>query len=355
MWKYLVAILVSVGVIAGGHYFYRHRHQLFRPDFDRTGGTLLVFEIDGEPPAGGLGELLDVLQKRFDPGGSAGVVFRVDEEGRVEIGVPSGKQHDDLVESIKRLAGRPGVVEFRVIANRADDEPVCKVVEVPVKGAKLDVPPPPPRNAGGGDEFPLSRPVAPASRYRWILLSDVQVKSLYVDRLALTRENPGDLPKVEESVRKGVPFSPTFLSEALVQARVLHPGADPTFFMLVREPAEKEEIGVGALENVRLSGGRGRAVISFRFSRTAAGRYSELIQNNSGRPSGMMYWKLLTLLDGEGLGMPYMAGGSRREVQFQGVFGTSEAEDIVVLLRGGPLPCKLKPKPVREISVGKKK
>jgi hypothetical protein len=352
MWKYLFAIVVTIGVIAGGHYMYQHRHQFFRPDFDRTGGTLLVFEIEDELPAGGLDEVLDVIQKRFDPGGSAGIVARVDEEGRVEVCVPFGKQHDDLVERTKRLAVQPAAVAFRAVATRSDDEPVYKVVEMPVKAVKLDVPPPPPRNEHGGEEFPLSRPIASPSRYRWIRLSDGQVKLLYLDRLGLTRENPGDQSKVEESVRKGVPLSPTFMSQLVVQARLLKEAAEPSFFLLVREPAAKEDVRTGPLENVRVSGGRGRAGISFRLSKTTDSRLMELMQNVSIMPSGLMNWQVVLLLDGEALGAPYSLGASRRELQLNGDFTVSEAEDMVVLLRGGPLPCRLKF--LREIGVGKK-
>ncbi len=353
MWKYLVAILVSAAVIVGGRYFYRHRHDLFRPDFDRTGGTLLVFEIEGEPPAGSLDRLFDVLQKRFDPGGGEGLVFRVDEEGRIEVGIPQGKQHDDLVDSVKRLAARPGVIEFRVTASRSEDEPVYKAVEVPPKGVKLDVPPPPPVNATGGEEFPLSRPIAPASRYRWIRLSEGQVKSLSLDRIGLTHGNPLDRAKVEDSVHKGVPFSPTAAMDTLVQARVLAPGADPALFMLVREPAQNEDIRMGALENVRINGGRGRMAISFRLSRSDAVRLSELRQQSGMMPGAFVYWKLILLLDGQALGSPLMTESNRREVELLGDFTVSEAEDLAVLLRGGPLPYPLKSDP-RQISVGKK-
>ena len=355
MWKYLVAILVSVAVIFGGRYFYRHRHELFRPDFDRTGGTLLVFETDSEPPAGGLEELLDVLQKRFDPSRSEGLVFRVDEEGRIEVGVPQSKQHDDLADSVKRMAARPGMVEFRVTATRTEDEAVFKAVELPVKGAKLDVPPLPPVNAHGGEDFPLARSIAPSSRYRWVRLSAGQTKSLRLDRIGLMHESPLDRAKVEDSVRKGVPFSPTYMMEAFLQARVLAPGTDPAFFMLVREPAQNEEVRMGALENVRINGGRGHASISFRLSRSDAGLVSELRHNNALVPGGFMYWKMMILVDGESLGAPMMSESNRREVELLGDYTLSEAEDLVVLLRGGPLPCRLKPTPPREISVGRKK
>jgi hypothetical protein len=354
MWKYLVAIVVAAAVIAGGQYFYHHRHQLFRPDLDQTGGTVLVFEIDGDPPAGGLDDVLDVLQKRFDPGSAAGVVVRVDDEGRVEIGVPSGKQHDDLVDRVKRLAARTAQAEFRFVARRSDDEPAFKAAEAPVKGAKLDAPPPPLRNSSGGEEFPVSRPTAPTSRYRWVPLSEEQVKAMQLDRLSLSRGNPLDQTRVEDSVRKGVPFTPNITPDWLAQARELRPGADPSFFVLVREPAVGEKSRVGALEGVHASGGRGRTMISFRLGRASGDGLFTALQNNGGPAGGVLpIWQLVILLDGEAISSPYSGGGTRRDVHLYGDFSASEADDLVVLLRGGPLPCRLKF--LREIGVARKK
>jgi hypothetical protein len=356
MWKYLLAIVVAAGIIYGGRYFYLHRQELFRPDFDRTGGTLLVFEIDGEPPAGGLDDLLDVLQKRFDPGSGTGVVIRVDDEGRVEIGVPSGKQHDDLVESVKRIAARPGVIEFRIIANRSDDDAVFTAALVPPKGEKLDVAPSPPRNARGGNEFPLKSPAGQTSRYRWVLLNDAQLNMRQLDRGGLAR-SPFDQPHVEESHRKGVPFSPHFMNHELLQARKLPLRTDPAFYVLVREPPDKEKLRVGALENIRIQGlrGRGRAVIQFRFRRGEGDRVLDMVWNTNPGMGGSAFQQLLLLLDDEVLGMPMRTASNRREMQLYGDFSITDAEEIVMLMRGGPLPCRLKPKPVREISMSRKK
>jgi hypothetical protein len=356
MWKYLLAIVVAAGIIFGSRYFYVHRQELFRPDFERTGGTLLVFEIDGEPPAGGLDDLLDVLQKRFDPGGGEGVVVRVDDEGRVEIGVPSGKQHDDLVESIKRVAPRPGVIEFRIIAHNSDDEAAFTAAMTPVKGEKLDAPPSPPRNATGGGEFPLKSPGGLSSRYRWVLLSEAQLNMRQLDRGGLVH-NPFDQPQVENSYRKGVPFAPHFMNHELMQARILPGRTDPAFFILVREPADKENFRVGALENIRVQGlrGRGNGLVQFRLRRGEGERFLDMWSNMGPRTGGAMFQQLLLLLDDEVLGMPMRVGSNRRDMQLYGDFNTTEAEEIVMLMRGGPLPCRLKPKPVREIGMSAKK
>ena len=53
MVKNLLSLVVAAVIITGGVLLYKNRHQLFRPDFDRSGGTLLVFEVaEHRPPAG---------------------------------------------------------------------------------------------------------------------------------------------------------------------------------------------------------------------------------------------------------------------------------------------------------------
>src|SRR5262245_36093947 len=116
MWKKFLPLFIAAGTLAGGVSLYHFRHTLFRPSFDRAGGTLVAFAVDGEPPAEGLEETVEALRRRFDPTGSRGLVVRAG-EGEVEIGVPAGVGHDELLNRIKRLAAVSGQVEFRILAN----------------------------------------------------------------------------------------------------------------------------------------------------------------------------------------------------------------------------------------------
>ncbi len=161
MLKNLFALVVSAIVITGAVYLYHHRNELFRPNFDRTGGTLVVFEIDGDPPAGGLKGVTEVLQNRFDPKGTLGIVVRADGDNRVAIGVPEGKSHDDLVETVKRVAPLPGLLQLRMVANQIDDEAAWTAAHERMATAKLDAPPPPLRDASGGEELPMKMPERP--------------------------------------------------------------------------------------------------------------------------------------------------------------------------------------------------
>ena len=61
------------------------------------------------------------------------------------------------------------------------------------------------------------------------------------------------------------------------------------------------------------------------------------------------------LLDGQVVSTTQVFTVLRHEVYISGEFSRTEAEDIANLLRGGPLPCRLEPKPVRETTTGKGK
>jgi preprotein translocase subunit SecD len=351
MWKYFLALLVTAGIITGAMYLYRHRHQLFRPDIAKAGGTLLVFEVDGEPPDD-LEPLVETLQKRFDLSGGAGIVVRGAGEGQVEVGVPNGKTHDDQVAMVKRLVTRRGKLEVLVLSNRLDDEAAINAAMILPKGEKLDVPPRRPRDPKTDDTFPVKLPGEPAHRYRWGRLSEPQVRMLRMDPAGLSRENPMDLPRVEASVRTGQPFSPNFQPYVLAAARKLSVGADPTLFVLLREPAPGQEI-TPDLVQVQVAGGRGRYSVLFRFGREASGRLADITNRNLSTYDGVSQRQLAILLDGEVITLSVMSLGVRRGLEINGEFTREEAEEVVMLLRGGALPCRLKARPVRETVTGK--
>jgi preprotein translocase subunit SecD len=349
MWKPFLALLVSAGIIGGGMYLYQHRHQLFRPNLARSGGTLLVFETDGEPPDD-LEALVEALQKRFDSSGG-GVVVRAEGDRRVEIGVPNGKTHDEQVEMVKRLVSRRGLLEILVLANRSDDDAAVVAALVVPKGEKLDRPPARPRDRKTDDTFPVKLPGEPPARYRWGRLAETEVRMLHLDPTGLTRENPLDRPHVEASVRTGQPFSPNLQQSMLVQARQLAAGADPALFVLLREPARGQEIPAD-LAQVQVSGRRGLCSVVLRLGRQATGRVGDIANRNLTTFDGFTQKQFAILLDGEVIARSVMTPRGR-EMTITGGFTRNDAEEVAMLLRGGALPCRLKAKPVRETVTGK--
>ena len=69
----LVAVVVGALVITGGVTLYGKRHQLFRPDADAAGGTEVVFEASKPAAEGDMQLACEVLRRRFDDDGRAGV------------------------------------------------------------------------------------------------------------------------------------------------------------------------------------------------------------------------------------------------------------------------------------------
>src|SRR5262249_32712709 len=116
MWKTLLALAVAAGILVGARFLYLHRHTLFRPDFDRAGGTLLFLAGEGQPSRDDLDAAADLLRRRFDPTGGLGILVAANDDGEVEFRVPRSDKHDALVDQVKRLVDRPGQIEVRVLA-----------------------------------------------------------------------------------------------------------------------------------------------------------------------------------------------------------------------------------------------
>src|SRR5262249_18208368 len=93
-----------------------------KPDFDKVGGTILVYEIapghdNKEPDADLTASMAKALERRLDF-----AWVRPRDKGRVEIRIPrSGEKHDDDVQRVKDLVAQTGLLEFRILANSVDD------------------------------------------------------------------------------------------------------------------------------------------------------------------------------------------------------------------------------------------
>src|SRR6516162_6614648 len=102
----LVLVLVVTGGVIGIRQFYLRSPA--RPDFDKVGGTILVYEIDRghdnkEPDADLTASMAKALEGRVDF-----AWVRPLDKGRVEIRIPrSGEKHEDDVQRVKDLVARP--------------------------------------------------------------------------------------------------------------------------------------------------------------------------------------------------------------------------------------------------------
>jgi preprotein translocase subunit SecD len=357
MWKKLLALAVTAGIIAGAMFLYRHRHTLFRPEFARTGGTVLVYEADGQPSPEDLEQAAAVLQRRFDPTGALGILVGVTDNGEIELRVPRSDKHDALVDQIKRLILQPGRMEIRVLARQDEDESAFAAAYAALKapGAKDKVPPPPPDSKpaaaarlGGDSEY----------RYSWERLSPGEVQMLRLDPTTLAHGNPLDEPRVRQGLASGEAFTAVSAAPNLLFAVRRVPGEkDPVFFVLTRQEPESRRITgedverTWVIDAARLP----RPSVSARFTREGGDRLFALTSRNltaQYTPEGPK--RLALLLDGEVISTPWIQAALRKDAQFPGDFTRAQAEDLAVVLRGGACQVRLKPGPLRETSVGGK-
>jgi preprotein translocase subunit SecD len=363
--KVVLPIFLLAFIIGGGLLFYFNRGWFFRPDFDKVGGTELVFEID--PRDSGtfsMDELCQALRRRFDPTETAGITVKPEEEGRVVVRVPNGNMHDESVESINTAAAVVGKLEFLIVANDHDDaraleaarDTLVKSKDELARLEKAAEPPPPPVEKGKFT-FPVDLPDEPDHSYRWVELDKSYLQSLRLNSTALDEEGNAERKKlVEEAVSSGQAF---YHADQLICARKItdwehrrpsdrEQGKTHEFFVLLREPEKGKEIDGEFLTRVdRALDMRERAAIDFTFSKEGGERFYDLTSRN--RPTGGeegVKRHLAIVFDGRVMSAPRLMAAIRDRGQITGNFTLAEVDQIIRILRAGALPARLKPEPV---------
>src|SRR5262245_24850769 len=141
-------LVCLIPCLLAGYYAVFGKYKL---GIDLAGGTILVYEINLErtkqrkeaqgpqqgpsttsAPAQGLtseemAQLAAERKRRIDPTDSKSVTARPLGDSRVEIILPTGgvggkrRLSAEEIEEVKRLISQMGVLEFRILANEADD------------------------------------------------------------------------------------------------------------------------------------------------------------------------------------------------------------------------------------------
>jgi preprotein translocase subunit SecD len=365
-----VALLLLL-LAAAGLTSYLLRDRLFRPDFQRRGGTLLTYAVDeGASPPGTYDpdELAAALARRLGASWRNGLAVRPARPGAVEVAIPRTRSHDAEVERVKQLVREAGSLEFRILANEVDDQEALvvaawrdltaartssKVRAELARRARLGLPPPPPvPPTEAGFKTPLG-----TFTYSWVELGPALLRALNLDSAAARDpKRRGTWRWVAEARLKGEPVAFDTYNNALLYSRQ-RAARQADYFFLCRDPERDPE--TGALKTVtgadllwaRASKDKeGNPAVAVRFTKRGGARLHELTSRN--RPAGPLTRHLGVLVDGKLVCLPGIKEPIRTDALFSGKFTDEDVEELVAGLRAGALPARLVPEPAAEKTVG---
>jgi SecD/SecF fusion protein len=382
MWKRIalcfLAVLVLAGLGAGGVYLYRALRP--RPDMRKLGGTLLVFEVDEDDERAAnfqSEELAPVLKRRLDPSDVKGITVRLLSPTRVEVGVPRTEGHDEHVRWVKSLATQTGCLEFRILANSIDDKDAIAAAEAYLRRAateekirkELDdratrgqLPPPPVSKEG------FVSVQDHVFTYTWLEVPPAELQSLHLigseEDNFLFKEMRASVAVARdkgEAVR--LPLVDLLLYSRPCRNRKLteeeRTQKKYDWFLLSRDPErdlitrESKAVTGADIERARVGDNqRGEPAVHFHFNARGGELFYELTsQNKPDRGEGSFKRRLAIVLDGQIVSAPSLNSPIRNDGEISGGFTHRQVEDLVIMLRAGSLPVRLKPAPVEERSV----
>jgi preprotein translocase subunit SecD len=333
-------------------------------------------------------DLTAAIKRRIDSFDLLDATVRSLDPAHVEI-VLVEKRHSspDEIRQIKELITRPGILEFRIVANETDDRDAIVAAEEFFKGAGKDParkaeldrlalngePPPPPQPTGNVPFTVTLRGETSQHTYRWVELGKEEVHFLdleneaeidEIDKIDIDWLKQEHRKKIIEARDKGeavlLSRSATLLyGRAVPNKERLTPaeraaGKEYEYFYLTRDPEPGKEITGGFLERA-LEGprtrGRGWAV-HFRFNEEGANRFHDLTSRNQPDRNAEFHRQLAIVLDGQIQSAPILHGPIRRDGIIEGDFTREKVQTLVGILRAGALPVTFKPEPVSEDSLG---
>lgn len=365
-------------VVAGAVFFYK---MIAAPMVDRFGGTILVYEVDPEISPPGTyepHELAAALRRRIDPMGCAASV-RMVSPTRVQIDIPRilkqvgppGSPHLDdhakVVEEIKETVTRIGSLEFRIVANHADDGEAIAAAQQffasarneGVEKEELDrasrqhAPPPP---VAGGKAFPV-RIAGTTSRhsYSWVELGRLERRTL-----GLSMDQSGG-PRWREAERardRGEPYIVFGMQALLYSRKLLNPETlrpenrykGFEYFLLTRDSEPDSMVTGGYLSHIHpMESSEGLPMVGFHFNAEGGRRFGDLTRRN--RPTDETHRYLAIIFDGLIESAPTLNTVITTDGVIEGDFTIEEVDRYVRLLSAGHMPATLKPVPVSEVEV----
>lgn len=397
----------------------------YRLGIDLAGGTILVYEInlertkqrkeaagDRDPgrrssaPAEGLTteemqQLAAQIKRRIDPADLKNVTVRPLGDSRVEIILPTGGSGSggkanlsaEEIEEVKQLISQMGVLEYRILANEADDATGIQAARDAIESASQDaldaravkgLPP-----EGPNEEFTVKvNDVDAAVRYVWNELGPEERESLHINNanegksplwnaLAATRNKVyvhrytgGEAGREKQAsmvlFSREVKSANQLEKEAKEKDRLEKEGKGDQFnpkkveyFVLNRKSPQ----GKPQLDSLAVGGDitltatadidqrSFNPCVSFIFNGAGGVQFGRITERN--KPSGNTIRTLAILLDEKVVSAPTLNAIITTRGQISGGSFTKKSVDrLVNILRSGALSAELKEKPVSENTIG---
>ncbi len=399
------------------------RPEKYRLGIDLAGGTILVYEIniertkarkaalgDGDGPRAStntgrteglstqeMADLAAQIKRRIDPTDIKNVTVRPLGDSRVEIILPTGgasggktNLSSEDIEEVKRLISQMGVLEFRILANGADDQTGLLAArdllekKTPAEleaRARQGLPPEAPEgeyNVDIGDSKARVRYVwselGPEQRESLGLSNANEGSKLWVtlaaqrDKPVPVRDGPADLVNCTMML-----FSRKMLSREQddkenadkVRLTAEHKDKKPEeievlvnrkkyeYFVLTRVSSE-DSLRVGGAITITASAGTDQKnltpSVEFRFNSAGGQQFGKITRRN--KPSGSHKRNLAILLDDRVVSAPTLDAEITNSGQITGRFDRKSVDRLVHILRSGALSAELREKPVSENTIG---
>lgn len=376
----------------------------FRRGIDLAGGTILVYEVNldktlarkgidakANPDAASatglssddIKKLAESLKRRIDPADLRNVVVRPVGTTRVEIILPQSgstsgdKQgsNEEFVQEVKSLVRQVGVLEFRILANVADDDQGIRDAEAAIDNAdpkvqedlanraKKGLPPPSP---AGDYRVSVNGNTQDGVTYEWVELGKEERETLGLSNSFAAR--PGGLWSSLKAAR-GKTFKHVYsagddgrytasmllYSRDFTREKPLKEDADKAveYFVLTRvspTDALKVDRDVGLTAGAETDPKTLNPSVSFGFNATGGNRFGKMTERN--KPGGGVVRTLAIIMDEKVVSAPSLNAVIRDRGQITGKFDMETVNRQVQILKSGALNAELKPEPVSENTVG---
>ncbi|HEY1191594.1 MAG TPA: protein translocase subunit SecD, partial [Gemmata sp.] len=341
------------------------------------------------------------IKRRIDPTDIKNVTVRPIGNRRVEIILPTGgaaaggraNLSAEDIEDVKRLISQMGVLEFRILANGADDQQGIQAARQLLASksqgeledrARKGLPPEAP-----ADKFNVDIGETKAQvNYVWSELGPEYRESLGLSNASESARSGlwavlADQRDQPVAIRDGAPSDPVTCSMMLFSRKCVSTeqlakeemdkqrlkGENPTktdaeieamlnrkkyeYFILTRVSPE-DSLRVGGEITISASAGTDPKSLSpsveFQFNSAGGQQFTKITRRN--KPTGSTTRNLAILLDDRVVSAPTLQSEIGNRGQITGKFDRKSVDRLVQILKSGALSAELREKPVSENTIG---